>query len=177
MYLSLPPSCLLYPIDVNLSCLPQRPLMSKLISETGGDNVFCENLKTLRKEKGLSQEELASQLHVVRQTVSKWEKCLSVPDASLLVKLAEILEVSVSTLLGEKVESTIGENELAEQLEKLNAQIFENSRRRKRIIKIVIIAIIAIMVVITILFVLNIAGADNPSSPVVTSNHSVISPE
>ena len=40
--------------------------------------MFNENLKTLRKQKGFSQEELASRLHVVRQTISKWEKNLSV---------------------------------------------------------------------------------------------------
>ena len=62
--------------------------------------MFSENLKTLRKQKGYTQEELAARLNVVRQTVSKWEKGLSVPDAELLLRLAEILEVPVSTLLG-----------------------------------------------------------------------------
>lgn len=65
--------------------------------------MFGENLKTLRKQKGFSQEELATRLHVVRQTISKWEKNLSVPDADTLIRLAEILEVSVSELLGEKL--------------------------------------------------------------------------
>ena len=67
--------------------------------------MFGENLKMLRKQKGFSQEELAARLHVVRQTISKWEKGLSVPDAEMLIRLAEILEVSVSELLGEKLES------------------------------------------------------------------------
>ena len=58
--------------------------------------MFGENLKTLRKQKGFSQEELAARLHVVRQTVSKWEKGRSVPDADALIRLAEVLEVSVS---------------------------------------------------------------------------------
>ena len=53
--------------------------------------MFGENLKTLRKKKGFSQEELATRLHVVRQTISKWEKNLSVPDADTLIRLAEIL--------------------------------------------------------------------------------------
>ena len=53
--------------------------------------MFGENLKTLRKQKGFSQEELATRLHVVRQTISKWEKNLSVPDADTLIRLAEIL--------------------------------------------------------------------------------------
>ena len=55
--------------------------------------MFSENLKTLRKQKGFSQEELASRLHVVRQTISKWEKNLSVPDADTLIRLAEMKPV------------------------------------------------------------------------------------
>ena len=66
--------------------------------------MFQDNLKALRKKKGITQEELAARLNVVRQTVSKWEKGLSVPDSELLIKLAEILEVPVSRLLGSKIE-------------------------------------------------------------------------
>ena len=62
-----------------------------------------ENIKKLRKAKGLSQEELAIKLNVVRQTVSKWENGLSVPDSSMLISLAEELDTSVSILLGESV--------------------------------------------------------------------------
>ena len=59
-----------------------------------------DNMKAIRKSKGLTQEELASKLHIVRQTVSKWEKNLSVPDADLLEKMAMVLEIDVQTLLG-----------------------------------------------------------------------------
>lgn len=62
-----------------------------------------ENIKNLRKTKGLSQEELANRLNVVRQTVSKWEKGLSVPDSSMLISLSDELDTSVSVLLGETV--------------------------------------------------------------------------
>ena len=62
--------------------------------------MFHENLKALRKDRGLSQEELAARLHVVRQTISKWEKGLSVPDAEMLLRLAEVLDTTVSRLLG-----------------------------------------------------------------------------
>ena len=62
-----------------------------------------ENIKTIRKSKGLSQEELAIKLNVVRQTISKWEQGLSVPDSDMLISLSEVLETSVSTLLGETV--------------------------------------------------------------------------
>ena len=47
-----------------------------------------ENLKHLRKSKGLTQEELALQLGVVRQTISKWEKGLSVPDSEMLIEIS-----------------------------------------------------------------------------------------
>ena len=63
-----------------------------------------ENLKTLRKNKGYSQEQLAVRLNVVRQTVSKWEKGLSVPDAQMLMDIAEVFSVSVSELLGNDIE-------------------------------------------------------------------------
>ena len=59
-----------------------------------------ENIRKYRKEKNMSQEELAVRLHVVRQTVSKWENGLSVPDADILMQMAELLEVPVSKLLG-----------------------------------------------------------------------------
>ena len=62
-----------------------------------------ENIKTIRKSKGLSQEELAVKLNVVRQTVSKWEHGLSVPDSDMLISLSDALETPVSTLLGENV--------------------------------------------------------------------------
>lgn len=85
--------------------------------------MFNENLKILRKEKGYSQEQLAARLNVVRQTISKWEKGISVPDAELLIQLAEVLDVTVSDLLGKKIEIAEGQNEkdiLASELAKLN---------------------------------------------------------
>lgn len=62
-----------------------------------------ENIKLMRKSKGLSQDELAVKLNVVRQTVSKWERGLSVPDSEMLLTLSEILETPVSNLLGENI--------------------------------------------------------------------------
>ena len=68
--------------------------------------MLSENIRTFRKSKGLSQEELAIRLNVVRQTVSKWEQGLSVPDADMLISLSEVFETPVSTLLGETVAET-----------------------------------------------------------------------
>jgi putative transcriptional regulator len=117
--------------------------------------MFGENLKTLRKQKGFSQEELAARLHVVRQTVSKWEKNLSVPDADTLIRLAEILEVSVSELLGAKIESENVTNDVAEQLSRINEQLAIKNRRSHRIWKavgIVLAAIVLINVFIVVFF-------------------------
>jgi len=92
-----------------------------------------ENIKTYRKERGLTQEELAIRVNVVRQTVSKWEKALSVPDADMLQKIAEVLEVSVSQLLGREEEPEKDRNEVAEQLARINEQLAIKNRRAKRI--------------------------------------------
>jgi putative transcriptional regulator len=93
-----------------------------------------ENIKNLRKKKGISQEELAIKLNVVRQTVSKWEKGLSVPDSEMLIKLAEELDTTVNVLLGEKVEpSEISELQvLAAKLELLNEQFAKRNESRRK---------------------------------------------
>lgn len=120
--------------------------------------MFSENLKTIRKEKGLSQQELAVQLNVVRQTISKWEKALSVPDAELLIRLSEILEVPVSTLLGEKVEPLAEKNVIAEQLGRLNSQLSEKNRRSKKIWRSVITIAVTIVAITVLLMVLSMAA-------------------
>ena len=109
--------------------------------------MFGENLKTLRKQKGFSQEELATRLHVVRQTISKWEKNLSVPDADTLIRLAEVLEVSVSELLGAKIENENTASDVAEQLSRINEQLAIKNRRSRRIWKIVAIILAAIILI------------------------------
>lgn len=100
--------------------------------------MFQDNLKALRKRKGITQEELATRLNVVRQTVSKWEKGLSVPDSELLIKLAEILEVPVSRLLGSKIETAEQPDALAEQLSRINEQLAIKNRRAKRVWKAIV---------------------------------------
>ena len=109
--------------------------------------MFGENLKTLRKQKGFSQEELATRLHVVRQTISKWEKNLSVPDADTFIRLAEVLEVSVSELLGAKIENENTASDVAEQLSRINEQLAIKNRRSRRIWKIVAIILAAIILI------------------------------
>ena len=111
--------------------------------------MLYETLKTLRKQKGYSQEEAAARLNVVRQTVSKWEKGLSVPDADMLVKLAELYEVGVSDLLGAPPADTPQEasselsREIADQLARINEQLVIRNRRARRILKGVLYGLIA----------------------------------
>ena len=95
--------------------------------------MLSENIRNLRKGKGLSQEDLAVRLSVVRQTISKWEKGLSVPDAELLIRLAEELDTTVATLL-DKTEEPQAQNELnviAAKLETLNRQFAAQNERRR----------------------------------------------
>ena len=82
-----------------------------------------KNLKTMRKAKGYTQEELAIKLNVVRQTVCKWEKGLSVPDAEVLSKIADILDTKVSILLGETITDEDDHGVIAEQLAKISEQM------------------------------------------------------
>ena len=108
--------------------------------------MFSENLKILRKQKGLTQETLAIKLHITRQTISKWEKGLSVPDAEQLVRLAEVLEVPITQLLGQKVADTTNENEVAEYLAQIAEQLAIKNRRTKLIVKIVVGILVAFVV-------------------------------
>ena len=125
--------------------------------------MFSKNLKTLRKQKGFSQEELASRLHVVRQTISKWEKNLSVPDADTLIRLAEILEVSVSELLGSKIENENGNvtNDVAEQLSRINEQLAMKNRRSRRIWKTIVIILATIFLLSFIIMFLSVPDLNN----------------
>lgn len=95
-----------------------------------------ENMKTIRKSKGLSQEELAIKLNVVRQTISKWEQGLSVPDADMLISIAEVLETPVSTLLGETVAGAEADDlkAISEKLEVINLQLAHRKAARQRAI-------------------------------------------
>ena len=101
--------------------------------------MFHENLKTLRIEKGMSQQFLADQLHVTRQTISKWERGLSVPDADMLIALSEMFEVSVSTLLNRSIneEDTLENTLLAEKLEQLNLQLAQRNQRSRKVWKVI----------------------------------------
>ena len=123
--------------------------------------MLSDNIKNLRKNKGFTQEELANKLNVVRQTVSKWEKGYSVPDAEMLKKIAEILETDVSQLLGSSIEETSNTDLVAEQLSRINEQLVINNRRTRRIWKTIGVVILVVIIVQMILVVLGAVAFDN----------------
>lgn len=98
--------------------------------------MLSDNIKTSRKSKGLSQDELAIKLNVVRQTVSKWERGLSVPDSEMLLVLSEILDTPVSVLLGENIEeSRVDEmRATSEKLEVINLQLARRAESRRTLL-------------------------------------------
>ena len=117
------------------------------------NGMLGDNIKTIRMRKGYSQQTLADQLHVVRQTISKWEKGISVPDAQLLQDLADVLEVSVDELLGANIAHETSEmNDVAKQLAILNEQLALQSQRRKKIIKALCIGLLLVFIVSWIMF-------------------------
>lgn len=116
-----------------------------------------DNIKAARETKGLSQEELAIKLHAVRQTISKWERGLSVPDADMLISMSEIFELPVSTLLGEKLPEAKVNNlkTIAEKLEVINLQLSERKQIQRKIIRWVLISLCLIIVITAVvLFIL-----------------------
>ena len=125
-------------------------------------NMFSENLKAMRKAKGYTQEELAIKLNVVRQTVSKWEKGLSVPDADVLSRIADVLDTKVSVLLGGSVEEEADTNAVAEQLAKISEQLAIKNRRSKmiwKIIGIVLLVIVIFNIMMAVLYSVNTSSS------------------
>ena len=114
-----------------------------------------ENIKAIRKSKGLSQQELAVKLNVVRQTISKWEQGLSVPDSDMLISLSEVLETPVSTLLGETViESEVDAvKAISEKLEIINLQLARRKTRRRKALHWLLISLCVLIVAVSVVLI------------------------
>lgn len=118
--------------------------------------MLSENIKIIRKNKGLSQQELAIKLNVVRQTISKWEQGLSVPDSEMLLSISEILETPIHILLGEN----ILENEkndlkvISEKLEIINLQLAQKQKNKNLFIQKLLISVCILTILIFFVLVL-----------------------
>ena len=144
-----------------MRCLKQRAGFHTIVIATerkGLSIMLNENIKAIRKSKGLSQEELAIKLNVVRQTISKWEQGLSVPDSDMLISISEALETPVSTLLGETVTEPESDElkVISEKLEVINLQLAQRKAARRRMLHGLFISLCAVIVIIAAaLIVLN----------------------
>ncbi|MFI3326869.1 MAG: helix-turn-helix domain-containing protein [Clostridia bacterium] len=151
--------------------------------------MVTENIKQLRKSKHLTQEEFALKLNVVRQTVSKWENGLSVPDSEMLIKISTTFEIPVSTLLGETLDFSENQDSqdtvkiLSEKLAIINEQLSKNSERKRKFIRIFSFSSLAIclsLITINIIEVIKdnslnssvsiIGGADGPTNIFIASS-------
>ena len=142
--------------------------------------MFNENLKKIRKEKGYTQEELAAKVGVVRQTVSKWEKGLSVPDADILRKLAEILNTDINILLGNEIAVDVdnlnglikneekdnkdNNNSVEEQLTKISEQLDIKNKRNRKIWKTIGFVLVAIVIFNIVLVLFNVTTSKSIST-------------
>ena len=118
--------------------------------------MLSENIKTARKSKGLSQEELAVKLNVVRQTISKSEQGLSVPATDMLIALSDALATPVSALLGEFAVRAEADDlkAIAEKLEIINLQLARQKAARRKTLRWLLIALCAVTVIIAAALVL-----------------------
>ena len=117
-----------------------------------------ENLSRIRRERGLTQESLAIKLNVVRQTISKWENGTAVPDADMLCRISDALDVSIAELLGspehvDKMDITA----IAKSLAEINQQLAVRNRRSHNVLKAILGAAIALFLLIAIVVVLDIS--------------------
>lgn len=139
--------------NVKMHCLWQRAIPSTImvrLKERWLSRMLNENMKAIRKSKGLSQQELALKLNVVRQTVSKWEQGLSVPDSDILISISEVLETPVSTLLGESViESEANElKAISAKLEVINLQLAAKKNHKKKVLQWLLTSLCVVIVAI-----------------------------
>ncbi len=117
--------------------------------------MLSENIRSVRRSKGLSQEELAVKLHVVRQTISKWEQGLSVPDAQMLISLAEVFEIPVSTLLGEPIAASQTDDlkAISEKLEVINLQLSQRKAERQNAFHWAFLSLCAVIIIIAAILI------------------------
>ena len=118
-----------------------------------------DRIKQLRKMKGFTQEEFAIKLNVVRQTVSKWEKGISVPDAIMIEKIADILDVTVNEILGGNINNEYDKNDISNQLAKINEQLVIKNRKSNIIWKLLAIILISIIAVNIFLIITGVVSS------------------
>ncbi len=67
--------------------------------------IFADTMKRLREEKGLSRKDLEKQMYVTRSTIARWENGSRLPDAVMIARLSEVLNVDINILLSAAAKS------------------------------------------------------------------------
>ena len=106
-------------------------------------------IATLRKEKNMTQMELANRIQVSDRTISKWERGRGLPELSLLVPLCEVLEISVNELLsGERLSKEVYQEHLEENIlntiEYSEKKIKRNVRGYQLVLGVILVIIVGI---------------------------------
>lgn len=110
---------------------------------------FNNKLYNLRKQKGLSQEELANRLNVSRQTVSKWEVGDSTPDMEKLIAISDLFEISLDELVLDKTPAYVGENSAKSRIvDELKGKVLTDENKQKAKLGLKIVAIILGIIVL-----------------------------
>ena len=118
-------------------------------------------LKELRKEKGITQEELAQMLYVSARTVSRWETGTNMPDISILVDIAEFFDVSIPEIINGERKSEIMEEEVKETVLKLTDYAEGTNQKIKG--RLLVLTVIALIGMITFV-IIEITGLDEHGS-------------
>ena len=124
---------------------------------------FHNKLYNLRKQKVLSQEELANRLNVSRQTISKWEVGDSTPDMEKLIAISDMFQISLDELVMDKVQTQTGETpSKAEIVNELKEKVLtdENKKKAKKVLKIaaIILGVIVLIDVISMIVYVSLYG-------------------
>lgn len=141
-------------------------------------------IASLRKNKNMTQKELADKLYISDQAVSKWERGLSIPDIGLIEKLSDYLEVSISEILkGEKI-GDMTKNK-SDEIVKTSVSFFQREYFKNKIIFITLIIIISLVIIGVIFYIIGTVDyvrATNGKKPIfiyhkVTVSHSDVNKE
>ena len=111
-----------------------------------------------RRDKNMTQKDLASFLHITDKAISKWERGISIPDISLLIPISNILDISVYELLGGEMKEDLSKNEVEEVVKTSVKKGVEDNKLKVRIQKIIITILIVIIVLFSGVFMFTYLG-------------------
>lgn len=127
-----------------------------------------KKLLSLRQQKGISQQELANYLHVTRQTVSKWESDLSLPDMKLSLAIAEFYNISITELLG--IEEETSQDSLKQLYEGTNI-VLDNMQKEFKKTRFFDFCIIGVCVLSLTISLILLVKTNNKNNQIINNNY------